>query len=388
MLFVPNLGIMPVVFIFPFLLVGFIILLVKGGAAVRWFFGILLLLAVTGIFFGLFSVRAARPLAASESVRSVAAAAESVSQGATLHIIKNDVVWRKGLEEELTPDVYSSPNTAAYGLGIQLQETIQTALGDQLPEKIHISDSTVDVSVLEQLRRGLSYSYEDIKIGINGINTPSNEEIGIKLEIHNTTNSPALLTPKDVTRQTGIMRAVVLTGADKHIKEVRFDHRLWLYDSDTFRRQIGQGNWAVITSQDAVVTKEQALQQATDAAKHYLAEQVGLQNVQESDLRDHGFIIDEYTQRLQGLAGPIWRAAVLLDVSPERLQGLQKNKAVAVRQVRRTWVYRVFSLAGMVLLIGVLSMLVNALTKGYYSIVIAVVAIVAVMAFVLLKMLS
>ncbi|MHC4524893.1 MAG: hypothetical protein ACYSU8_05080, partial [Planctomycetota bacterium] len=38
------------------LLAGFIVLLVKGGAGVRWFFAILLLLTVIG-FFGLFSMR-------------------------------------------------------------------------------------------------------------------------------------------------------------------------------------------------------------------------------------------------------------------------------------------------------------------------------------------
>jgi len=375
------------------LLVGFIVLLVKGGAGVRWFFAILLLLVVIGLF----SMPVARPLVTHEIVRPIAAVAESVSQGATLHIVKGDVVWRQGLEEELTPDVYSGTKIAAYGLGLQLQETISAL--PQPPKRIVIVEGNdgIDIVLLEQLRHGLEFILPDVDIVI--ASEAPEGQVWISLQLKDV-ESRQIKTPEiqnaDAIHMSqllqagsrGVLLAVVQIAGNKYAKQVEFDHCLWLYDTEKFHSSAIGHRWAVIASKETAVTKEQALEQVTEAARQYLAEQVGLQNVQQHDLRDYGFIVDEYTQRLQGLSGPIWRSALLLDVSPERLQKLGRDKTVVIRNVRRTWAYHIFSLVGMILLISVLSMLVNAMTKGYYSVVIAIVAIGAVVVFVLLMILA
>ncbi|MHC4552739.1 MAG: hypothetical protein ACYSUT_08230, partial [Planctomycetota bacterium] len=159
----------------PVLLAGLIILLVKGGPAVRWFIGICLLLVVIG-FFGLLSVRVSRPVAVHEHMRAQTTECIVSSQGegwtgprlqaATLHVASDAAVWQQGLEEELTPDVYSSQKTAAYGLGVQLQETIEAL--SVWPGQVVIVEhrNGVDIALLEQCRRGLKSILPDLDIAI------------------------------------------------------------------------------------------------------------------------------------------------------------------------------------------------------------------------------
>lgn len=394
------------------LLIGLIVLVIKGGTGVRWFFGILLLLVVIG-FFGLFSmgvVSHSSAYSAGDHGPSVSNSA-SHSHAATLHIVKDDNVWNKALEEEMIPDTYSSVDAAAYGLGMQLHETIQTALNNEKPKQIVLRELNVNFSLLEQLRQGLLTRYDDVKIVINPDQGVANGDVHIELKIHQERTSQTLAVNSsgsvsqriDVSSTSGVVSAVVHTVEDKHVKEVRFDRRLWVHDPDAFRSEANLGSWAVFASSEPVVTKEDARNEALKLARAYVAEQVRVEgyidhnvplkeitspDVQSSDLRDYGFIADEYTQRLQGLSGPIWRAAVLLDVSPQKLDTLRRDKVAVVRTVRKTWATHIISLVGMILLIGVLSMLVNALTKGYYAVVIVMAAMIAVAVFVLLMRLA
>ncbi len=372
------------------LLVGFIILMVKGSPAVRWcvliIAGIVLLPLVAGLF-----------LVCSHQVPVPQPMELTNSQSPSVHVVKEPTLWQNNLEEEFVADTYSSTSAAAYGLGTQLYDVILAALENQPPQKINIRElDNSDFMVLERLREGLSGKFEDAKVVINRLDTPSPDNISIRLEIEEERSSQTLSYPNDssysviteIPSQAGTVRAIVHTGDDKHIKEVRYDRRQWIHDTDAFRSQVGIGSWAVYASSQPAVSKEQALNEAFQLAQQYITEKIGLHSTQLNDERVHGFVIDEYSQRLQGLSGPIWRAAVLLDVSPEHLQTLQQSEAAVARHVRKTWIYRIFSLAGMILLISILYAFVNALTKGYYSVIIGIIAIGILVGFVLLMWFS
>ena len=393
------------IFVVPALLAGVIILLVKGGSAVRWFFGILFLLVVIGIF-GLFSMRFARPARSivghEPSVYSQShtdQTLEPLSQTATIQVLKDPVVWSEGMEEELTPAVYSSLETAAYGLGVQLQKTLQAL--PQRPQRIILNenDTQVNIALLEQCRRGLKFILPDVSVVI-AEEVSSNEQIQISLQMTDVQgheiqipetqagDTVKMAQIMQAGNQQGTLQAIIHTSDNKYVQQVRFDYRPWVVDSEHFRTQISHGKWAVIASDQTAVTKEQSAEQLTQAATDFLSEKIASASplqagVQPGDLQHYGFIVDEYYQQLQGLSGPIWRGALLLEVSPERLQLLQQDKTVVVKQVRRTWAWRIFSLLVMILLISVLYAVVNAITKGYYSVMSAVLAIGLVLIFVL-----
>lgn len=382
-----------VLLIVPALLVGTIVLLIKGGTAVRCFFGILLLLIVIG-FFGLFSIRTSRTVAVDQLSQT-----NAQLQGGAVFVDKNPTLWAEGLEEELTPDVYSSLETAAYGLGVQLKQTLDGL--PQLPRRVTILEGSVDdMALLEHFRRGLKYILPDIDIVIAS-ETPEGQ-VCISLQIKDVESrqiTPSEIQNADVihmsqslhTGSRGILQAVVQTSDNKFVKQVEFDHCLWLYDTDKFQSAAIGHRWAVITTDETATTKEQARQELYNNATKYVYECLAAveplrQNLLQSDLMTYGLVVDEYDQRLVGLSGPIWRSGLLLDVSPERIQSLRQIKAATQLQVRRTWLYQIMSLAGMLALISVLYLLVNAITKGYYSTIIFIVSVIAFLVFVLLFM--
>ncbi|MBN1879114.1 hypothetical protein JW823_03295, partial [bacterium] len=82
-----------------------------------------------------------------------------------------------------------------------------------------------------------------------------------------------------------------------------------------------------------------------------------------------------------GISGPIWRAAILLDVRPERLNLLREIQVVEQRHVRRNWFNMIFSLVGMIVLVSLLYAVINTLTKGYYSFVLALISVLVITGF-------
>ena len=88
--------------------------------------------------------------------------------------------------------------------------------------------------------------------------------------------------------------------------------------------------------------------------------------VNSNDILDGNFILDRFVQSFEGTAGKIWRQALLLDVSAEKLKELARQKAV-IAQVRKTnFVRTFFSIVGLIVLITVVYAFLNAATKGYY----------------------
>ena len=88
--------------------------------------------------------------------------------------------------------------------------------------------------------------------------------------------------------------------------------------------------------------------------------------VNSNDILDGNFILDRFVQSFEGTAGKIWRQALLVDVSAEKLKELARQKAV-IAQVRKTnFVKMFFSIVGLIVLITVVYAFLNAATKGYY----------------------
>jgi hypothetical protein len=90
-------------------------------------------------------------------------------------------------------------------------------------------------------------------------------------------------------------------------------------------------------------------------------------DVSEGELSSAGLIVDRFTQRFSGLAGPIWREAILVDTSEAKLSSLAEKKIVVSRVKRQSWFRTGATLVGMFLLICIVYMFLNAATRGYYS---------------------
>jgi len=90
-------------------------------------------------------------------------------------------------------------------------------------------------------------------------------------------------------------------------------------------------------------------------------------NVTANDVLEGGFIVDRFSQKFDGRAGDIWRHALLIDASPEKMEQLAVHKAVMARTTRVNWAKMALSVIGLLALITVVYAFLNAATRGYYT---------------------
>ena len=104
------------------------------------------------------------------------------------------------------------------------------------------------------------------------------------------------------------------------------------------------------------------------------------------DVRQGQFIVDKFAQSFVGSAGPIWRQALLIDVSGDKLAKLASQKSHESHQVRVSVARMGLSVVGVLVLIGAIYFFLNMATMGYYEwslriagIVLAMVAVLSVL---------
>lgn len=384
----------------PVILVGlavvtiFLTAVFKSGSVGRWIFIILLLPVILLIFYRLFIFRS-RQIIVGEQVPAPAAKVFDHSPAA------DPVLWQEALEEEFVPDSYSSPKAAAYGLGaFAVPEAIAGLFEGQIPAEILIAEAGADSLLLGEMQRGLKKAYEGREIYIRGtapdsvpegqvwISLAVQEEPGRKLMIPERREADVIHMARqmDAGNRKGTLMAVIATSKGKTMKAISFDYRPWVTDFENFKTSLAWSgkNWLKIVSQDTAVSADEARGQVLQKVLQQVSGMIQIpaaaaaaNPLAEKDLLKHGMIVDEYMQRLAGLAGPIWRHAILLDVSPERLAALSTEKKNIDRQVRMTWAKTLGSLAAMIVLVCLVYAVANAATKGYYSAVLAVTAVLA-----------
>jgi hypothetical protein len=85
------------------------------------------------------------------------------------------------------------------------------------------------------------------------------------------------------------------------------------------------------------------------------------------DLLQANMVVDRFVQSFDGSTSKIWRQATLIDVSQNVLKMLAKRKLAQIHTVRVTWAKMLGSMAGLIALIVVVYLFLNAATKGYYA---------------------
>jgi len=96
----------------------------------------------------------------------------------------------------------------------------------------------------------------------------------------------------------------------------------------------------------------------------------------ESDIINGNFIVDRFSQCLEGSATPIWREALLIDASPNKLFDASYKIATAATQTRKSWAGKGLSLLGMLALICLVYGFLNLATRGYYTWALRILAVV------------
>ena len=380
-------------FVLP-IIVSLILLAIKGGKVGKILSGIFLALFLF-IFLWVFTFNVSHQVMPEPVVLRPSAIA---LEAPVPEIASVGTVWRDGVEDGLKAEVYSSKKAAVRGLARQLEDVLTTGAiaaslvnNDSEPGTVRILESEVEGDLVGELRSVLEEKLES-EVIVGGVDSGDGVTISLAyVDTENVSvwkqkvNDPRIVNVVDgFVRESvgphmhkGLITATVETVTGKEIESVQYSEKPWLTDTPGFMQFSGSDHWAVALSDDACMTEDQAVSQAMVKAGDMIMAKV-LEGhlptcpkregggISDQEIINCGFVSDKFTQSFYGKSGRIWRGAVLLDLSPERLKSLSPGAVVKRRvqsRIQRGISKSVASLGSVVLLICVICWFLKAATK-------------------------
>jgi hypothetical protein len=289
-------------------------------------------------------------------------------------------IWLPGIEDEFKANIYPSKVSAVRSLGLHIGKSVRQVFGDTWPSSIILFHGGHDRELIEEFGRAIADKFPETNWTIAPETVAVQpDEVGIRIDLSNIqTQAASWLSGSRTT--TGTVWANVLAGDKKSSIKAEFVEKPWVEDLSNFlmKRKMA-GRFIITRSTESCMSEAEANQQAVKNACTLVAEMIGqdsprkskvpvsfVKPVNPTDIIEGDFILDRFVQSFEGTTGKIWRQALLLDVSPEKLKNLAIRKAV-IAQARKTSFARMFfSIIGLVALITIVYAFLNAATKGYY----------------------
>ena len=291
-------------------------------------------------------------------------------------------IWTPGIEDELVANVYPSRQAAVRSLGLRIDKPVRQLLGDDASvARIVLFAGTNERRMIEELGRSASETLGDAEWAIQpetaGIDA---NEIALRLDWLDMVRQPAPWSrgeEKMVAQGTAL--ATVLVGDRQAGIEARFAEKPWIEDLSGVLNADADGRLIIAKSSESCMSEAEANRQAMAGACARIASlleekqivkrparmraiKISPEEILEADL-----IVDRFVQSFEGSAGRIWRQALLLDISSDKLRDLAVRKAAMMHHEKVTWAKMVGSILGLLALIVAAYLFLNAATKGYYA---------------------
>ena len=296
-------------------------------------------------------------------------------------------IWLPGVEDEFEANIYPSKLSAARSLALRIDEPIRQLFGSQeWPDKGIVFESGHDRTLLEEFIKTAARKFSQIQWTIEPETvTVQPDEVGITLDfsVSQTGRPPWAVgdssdAPLISKVTSGTCRASALYGNRRISLNAEFVEKPWIenfygvWNSRPNKRLIiAKSSGSCLTGQEA---ERQAIVNACNQLTPLLRQTPRAQatpsltrKVTPNDVLERGFILDRFSQKFDGRAGEIWRHALLIDASPDRMEQLAARKVVVARIQRWNWARMILSVAGLLALITVTYVFLNAATKGYYT---------------------
>jgi len=218
------------------------------------------------------------------------------------------------------------------------------------------------------------------------------DQAGVKLNTVNIETYPAPWSNEPESRlNSGRVEATVTDNNKQTTISASFVAKPWVENFADFVNRSPKDKWILARSQRSCTSQAEAEQQAMSDACRKIAQllnQVRRRRsgftVNPADIRSGGFIADRFVQSFDGSAGRIWRQAILINASQDKLTELASQKMITWRSWRVRWIHECISIVGITLLIFAVYLFLNAATRGYYTWSLRMVAIALVLAGILL----
>ncbi|HPD45441.1 MAG TPA: hypothetical protein P5279_03605 [Anaerohalosphaeraceae bacterium] len=345
-------------------LVGAIIAFVKGGRGVRITIGVLALMGLLILpILALFHVRASHV----------------PHQPETVTVSTMPAIWHEGMLDQYAADVYPSQRSAARALGMRVAAALDEVLpGRRENVRVQFTPNTAAPGLAEIIAGGYGSQGGTWTVASHADGT----DVSVNLRIfENLVDSPPWAAGQSQPQllKAGTLEATVqLPDGASTTVTAAFTDKPWVENMSAFLARDPRRQFALARTEQACMSPEEARIQATSAAcsvvRNILLRTQGRPvikadiKVDEADLHSAGLIVDRFAQRLSGgITGRIWREAVLVDISDQKIRQLAAQKIAAVRHHRATWAGMALTLAGMFALILVVYAFLDAATRGYYT---------------------
>ncbi len=291
-------------------------------------------------------------------------------------------IWLPGIEDEFEANVYPSKFSAVRSLGLRIGEPVRQVFGAQTsPSGIILFQGAHDRDLVEEFGRAIAQAFPETKwtIGPETVAVQT-DEVGIRLDLVKVQTHPApWLRESESEMASGTIQASVLAGDKQASIRADFVEKPWVEDFSGFLNTKPNSRFIIAKSADSCLTEAEANRQAVEDACTQVTEMLGQASrglygtptpfarpVNSADILEGDFILDRFVQSFRGTAGKIWRQALLIEASAEKLTQLAHQKAVTARARKMTWARMSLSIVGLLVLITVVYAFLNAATKGYY----------------------
>lgn len=289
-------------------------------------------------------------------------------------------IWSEGVENEYEADVYPSKLAAVRALGARMRGPIQEAAGRiDGAAKIVVFQEENERSLIMEFEKALEEALPEISCSVAaGTRNIDWEEIGVTLRFVGVDIQPA---PWDASGNRKVVTGDVLANARNRDWEANvrqnFIEKPWIENYARFVSDGPDRHFLTARSWEACTTENEARQQAIQDACNQLSAIATNRlpvvpgrsplTINSQDVQEGGFILDQFVQSFNGSAGKIWRQAMLIDTSTDKLAWLSDRKNAEVHVVRITWARMILSAFGVLVVIVAAYLFLNMATKGYYE---------------------
>jgi hypothetical protein len=291
-------------------------------------------------------------------------------------------IWLPGIEDEFEANIYPSKLSAVRSLGLHIGEPVRQVFGETTPGGFILFQGAHERGLIEEFGRAITRIYPDTQWRIAPETVAVQpDEVGIRIDIVKVqTHAAPWKRGSENEMTTGTIQATVLAADKQASVKAEFVDKPWVEDFAGYLNTRPNSRFMIAKSSESCMSEAEANNQAVQSACTQISDMLGhaslrrsgvpvsfAKPVNSSDILEGGFILDRFVQSFNGTAGKIWRQALLVDVSTEKLKNLAQRKAIIARVRKRHFAGMFFSIIGLIVLITVVYAFLNAATKGYYT---------------------
>jgi hypothetical protein len=298
------------------------------------------------------------------------------------------VAWPPGPEAGFTADVYLSAASALRGAAPQLEGLVREASHGR-PVTFYVAADDTDPALAGELTDALGRSFGDAAFfGTAPDRRLAGGEVHVEVLVR---RDPSRTTPLVGKTGSGAVVINVRGAAGDRACTARFTEKPWLTDFDRFAGGHVPGRFIVGQADDPAATPDEAAKDAVADAVAQIMPLLATHTGRGSDmafgaervaagLSSGRYVVDRFACRFERPYGSVHHEAILVDVDPSNLVFLAQEAATVRRAVVQSRLGTAGSLAGLVATIGLIYLIANSITKGYFARVLQTAAFIAAIA--------